>query len=104
MIINLIILFQSELDELNQLKYFLIRNNYSYDMHLINIKLPILKGTYALTWMKIDISYNRMNGYEDSFFIKNILEDNNIIRQAIIILKILLRENDLNEPYSGMDS
>jgi non-canonical poly(A) RNA polymerase PAPD5/7 len=70
-------------------------------MHLINIKLPILKGTHALTGMKIDISYNRMNGYEDSFFIKNILDENNIIQQAIIILKILLRENDLNEPYSG---
>ena len=84
--------------------YFLERNNYSYDIHLINAKVPILKGTHASTGMKIDISYNRMNRYEDSFFIKKILEENNIILQAIIILKILLKENDLNEPYSGMDS
>ena len=70
-------------------------------MQLINAIIPILKGTHASTGVKIDISYNRMNGYEDSFFIKNILDENNIIRQAIIILKILLRENDLNEPYSG---
>ena len=81
--------------------YFLERNNYSYDIHLINAKVPILKGTHASTGMKIDISYNRMNRYEDSFFIKKILEENNIILQAIIILKILLKENDLNEPYSG---
>ena len=52
--------------------YFLERNNYSYDMHLINAEAPILKGTYASTGVKIDISYNRMNGYKDSFFIKNI--------------------------------
>ena len=90
-----------ELDELNQIMYFLERNNYSYDMLLINAKVPIIRGTHASTGVKIDISYNRINGYEDSFFIKNILEENNIIRQAIMILKILLKENDLNEPYSG---
>ena len=87
--------------ELSDLMSFLIRNKYSNDLHLINAKVPILKGTHAITGVKIDISYNRINGYEDSFFIKNILEENNIIRQAIIILKILLKENDLNEPYSG---
>lgn len=90
-----------EFEELNQLRYFLKRNNYSYDIHLINAKVPILKGTHAATGVKIDISYNRMNGYEDSFYIKHILEENIIIRQAVIILKILLKENDLNEPYSG---
>ena len=90
-----------ELEKLNELMYFLEKNEYSYDMRLIDAKVPIIKGTHASTGVKIDISYNRMNGYEDSFFIKNILEENNIIRQAIIILKILLRENDLNEPYSG---
>lgn len=90
-----------EKEELNQLMHYLIRNKYSYDIQLINAKVPILKGTHDLTGVKIDISYNRMNGYEDSFFIKNILEENNILRQAIIILKILLKENYLNEPYSG---
>ena len=39
----------SELDELNELMYFLERNNYSYDMQLINAKVPILKGTHAST-------------------------------------------------------
>ena len=52
-----------EFEELNQLRYFLKRNNYSYDIHLINAKVPILKGTHAATGVKIDISYNRMNGY-----------------------------------------
>jgi non-canonical poly(A) RNA polymerase PAPD5/7 len=90
-----------ELEKLNELMYFLEKNEYSYDMRLIDAKVPIIKGTHSSTGVKIDISYNRMNGYKDSFFIKHILEENNIIRQAIIILKILLRENDLNEPYSG---
>ena len=90
-----------EKEELNQLMHYLIRNKYSYDIQIINAKVPILKGTHNLTGVKIDISYNRMNGYEDSFFIRNILAENNILRQAIIILKILLKENYLNEPYSG---
>ena len=42
-----------------------------------------------------------MNGYEDSLIIKNIIDGNNIIKQAIIILKILLRRYSLNEPYYG---
>ena len=81
--------------------HYLIKNKFSYDIHLINAKVPILKGTHESTGIKVDISYNRKNGYEDSFFIKNILEENNILRQAIIILKILLKENNLNEPYTG---
>ena len=56
-----------ELDELNQIMYFLERNNYSYDMHLINAKVPIIRGTHASTGVKIDISYNKMNGYEIPF-------------------------------------
>ena len=90
-----------EKEELHQLMHYLIRNKYSHDIQIINAKVPILKGTHNLTGIKIDISYNRMNGYEDSIFIKNILEENNILRQAIIFLKILLKENYLNEPYSG---
>ena len=90
-----------EMEELNQLMHYLIKNKFSYDIHLINAKVPILKGTHESTGIKVDISYNRKNGYEDSFFIKNILEENNILRQAIIILKILLKENNLNEPYTG---
>ena len=90
-----------EKEELNQLMHYLIKNKFSYDIHLINAKVPILKGTHETTGIKFDISYNRKNGYEDSFFIKNILEENDILRQAIIILKILLKENDLNEPYTG---
>ena len=91
----------SERYELNRLMYFLIENNYSYDLRLINAKVPILKGTCASNGIKIDISYNRKNGYNDSLDIKNILDRNGIMRQAIIILKILLKQNCLNEPYSG---
>ena len=90
-----------ELYELQNIRYFLIRNGYSNDLQLINARVPILKGTHAFTGVKLDISYNRLNGYEDSIIIKNIIEENNVIKQAIIILKIMLRRYYLNEPFSG---
>jgi len=90
-----------ELYELENIRYFLIRNRYSNDMRLINARVPILKGTHALTGIKVDISFNRLNGYEDSLIIKKIIEENILIKQAIIILKVLLRRYYLNEPFTG---
>ena len=90
-----------ELYELENLRYFLIRNGYSNDIQLINARVPILKGTHSLRGIKVDISFNRLNGYEDSLIIKKIIEENKIIKKAIIILKVLLRRYYLNEPFSG---
>ena len=86
---------------MQNLRYFLIRNGYSHDLQFINARVPIWKGTHAFTGVKLDISFNRLNGYEDSLIIKNIIDENKVIKQAIIILKILLRRYYLNEPYSG---
>ena len=90
-----------ELYELENIRCFLINNRYSNDMRLINARVPILKGTHALTGIKVDISFNRLNGYEDSLIIKKIIEENIVIKQAIIILKVLLRRYYLNEPFTG---
>ena len=91
----------SEIDKLYNLMDYLKKKGYSDDIELINAKVPILKGTHSSTGIKVDISLNRINGYEDSLMIKKILDKNQILRQAIIILKILLKINNLNEPYTG---
>ena len=90
-----------EIGELYNLMKVLKFNGFSDDIELIDAKVPILKGTNSLTGIKFDISFNRLNGFEDSLLIKKIIEKHPIIRRAIIILKILLKINDLNEPYHG---
>ena len=45
-------------------------NGFSDDIELIDAKVPILKGTNSLTGIKFDISFNRLNGFEDSLLIK----------------------------------
>ena len=90
-----------EIGELYNLIKVLKFNGFSDDIELIDAKVPILKGTNSLTGIKFDISFNRLNGFEDSLLIKKIIENHPIIRRAIIILKILLKINDLNEPYHG---
>jgi DNA polymerase sigma len=49
----------------------------------------------------VDISINRQNGTEAVEIIRRILEKYNVLRPTIIILKILLKINQLNEASSG---
>ena len=91
----------NEINELNAIMLFLMKNGFSYNIDLIHARVPIIKGVHYLTDIKFDISYNRINGYEDSLIIRQILDENEIMRKAIIILKIFLKINNLNEPFTG---
>ena len=91
----------NEIGELRNLMKVLKHNRFSRDIEFINAKIPILKGTNSFTGIKFDISFNRLKGYEDSLIIKKIIEEHPIIRKAIIILKILLKINNLNESFHG---
>ena len=74
-----------EIGELYNLMKVLKFNGFSDDIELIDAKVPILKGTNSLTGIKFDISFNRLNGFEDSLLIKKIIEKHPIIRRAMII-------------------
>ena len=39
---------------------------WSYDIEVIDAKVPIIKGVHYLTDIKFDISYNKINVYIDS--------------------------------------
>ena len=94
--------------DLNELIYIMkiLRNDgFSRNIRLIRARVPILKATCSLTGINVDISVNRDNGYKAARIIRNILERYKILKPIIIILKILLKKNNLNEaPTGGMSS
>ena len=77
------------------------KNEFSNNIKLIRARVPILKATCTTTGINVDISVNRHNGYQAADLIRKILSKHKILRPIIIILKILLRINELNEAHTG---
>ena len=79
-----------------------LRNEgFSQNIILIKARVPILKGTCSLTGIHVDISMNRDNGFKAATIIRKILRKYKILKPTIIILKILLKINQLNAASSG---
>ena len=92
---------KKDIDELFYLMKILRKNEFSNNIKLIRARVPILKATCTTTGINVDISVNRHNGYQAADLIRNILSKHKILRPIIIILKILLRINELNEAHTG---
>lgn len=96
--------FTSRSIDINQL-YCLMRvlknENFSNNLKLIKARVPILKGICSLTGVNVDISMNRQSGYQAASLIRKILDKHKILKPTIIILKILLKNNSLNEASTG---
>ena len=90
-----------DINELIYLLKILKREGFSRNIRLIRARVPILKATCSLTGINVDISVNRENGYEAAGIIRNILKRYKILRPTIIILKILLKKNNLNDAHTG---
>ena len=87
-------------------KLFYIMNilqneGFTQDIEFINARIPILRGTCINTGINFDISFNKRSGLKSADLIRNIVDKNKIIKEAIIFIKILLKENNLNETYTG---
>ena len=90
--------------DLNELIYIMkiLRNEgFSRNIRLIRARVPIIKATCSLTGINVDISVNRDNGYKAAKIIRNILEKYKVLKPTIIILKILLKKNNLNDAHTG---
>ena len=90
--------------DLNELIYIMkiLRNDgFSRNIRLIRARVPILKATCSLTGINVDISVNRDNGYKAARIIRNILDKCKVLKPTIIILKILLKKNNLNDAHTG---
>ena len=90
-----------DIDELFFLMKILKNNEFSNNIRLIRARVPILKATCTTTGISVDISVNRHNGYQAADLIKKIISRHQILKPIIIILKMLLKKNNLNEAHSG---
>lgn len=90
-----------DIDELFYLMKILRTNDFSNNIRLIRARVPILKATCTKTGISVDISVNRHNGYQAADLIKRIIFRHKILKPMIIIIKILLKINNLNESHTG---
>ena len=80
----------------------LVNEGFSQDIEFINANCPILRGTCINTGINFDISFNkRTSGLKAIELVRNVVDNNTIIKQAVIFIKILLKIKNLNETYSG---
>ena len=93
---------KKELEDLKTIKSILEKNEFSTNIDFIDkARVPILSGTCKKTGIKFDISVNREGGYEAAEKIKDILDKYPFIKQLMIILKIMIKQNNMNNPRKG---
>ena len=90
-----------DIKELYYLMNILRMEGFSRNIRLIRARVPILKATCSITGINVDISVNRQNGFKDASLIRKILEKYQVLKPTIIILKVLLKKNKLNEAHTG---
>ena len=91
----------NDFDMLHMIKNYLYKKHFSYKMRLIKAKVPIIKATCQRTGINLDISVNRLNGCAAAFIINNKLREIPVLHPIILLLKMVLRKAELNEPHTG---
>ena len=90
-----------EIEILKYLRTILLKEKFSINLMLIKAKVPIIRCTCKITGINIDISINRRDGYNASKIIRSVLEDQPLIKNIIIILKMILKSHELNDAHLG---
>jgi DNA polymerase sigma len=93
--------YSGDMFKLFYIMNILQKEGFSKDIEYIDAKVPILRGICSSTGVSIDICFNKKSGFKASEIIRNIIDQNIIIKQAVIFFKILLIKNNLNETYTG---
>ena len=82
----------------------ILNKDFEIQEKITNANTPVIKAKEIRTGLKLDISVNNRNGVENSMIIMNEIKDKKL-RNIIIILKILLKINNLGETtLGGMNS
>ncbi|XP_070574388.1 terminal nucleotidyltransferase 4B-like [Ptychodera flava] len=63
--------------------------------------VPIVKLTDRRTEVKVDISFNMVNGVKSAQLIKTFMKEHPILSYLVLVLKQYLLERDLNEVFTG---
>ena len=82
----------------------ILKHDFTIDEIITNSIVPIIKAHSEKTKIKLDISVDNSNGIENSMIIMNAIK-NKKLRNIMIILKILLKINNLEKTtLGGMNS
>ena len=93
--------FLTDLDQLILIKKLLYNEKFGYNIILIKARVPIVKVTCKKNGINCDISVNRINGCLAAEIIKKKLNEFNILKPIIILLKVILRKYELNDAHNG---
>lgn len=63
--------------------------------------MPIIKVTETRTDLRLDISFNMVNGVKSAALIKEYLNEYPCLRYLAMVLKQFLLQRDLNEVWTG---
>ena len=92
---------ENDIKEMYNLMNFLKKEEFSKNIRLAKARVPVLRAECSETGINVDISINKENGLQAIEVVKKVLEKYKILRPCILILKILLKKFNLNEPQSG---
>ena len=90
-----------DLKEMYNLMNFLKKEEFSNNVRLVKARVPVQRATCSSTGINVDISINRENGNQAVEAVQAVLAKYKILRPSIIILKLLLKKFNLNDPHSG---
>ena len=90
----------SDIDMLKEISRWLKRKQFGYNIQIIRARVPIIK-VVCKTGINVDISVNRHNGWEAAQIIKKKMDDIPVLKPIIMFLKMLLRNEHLNEAHLG---
>ena len=93
--------YSGDMFKLFYIMNILQKEGFSQDIEFIDAKVPILRGVCSSTGVSLDICFNKKTGFKAAEIIRKIIDQNKLIKQAVIFLKILLKINNLNETYTG---
>lgn len=72
-----------------------------YSQALPWAKVPIVKYVDLATNICVDVSFNTINGLENSQIVKNLLQEYEVLEYLVLFLKYFLSGLQLNETYTG---
>ena len=86
---------------LNLIKNLLIDKKFGYNLKIIRARVPIIKCVCIKTGIHVDINVNRMNGIKTGEIINKKINGNEIVKNNVILIKMILKIIGFNECREG---
>lgn len=87
--------------KLKEIYNFLSEDFFSFCNIYFTSRIQVIKGICKETGIEINISLDKICGLDAINIIKPILDSNQKIKEAVILIKTLLKNNELNKPVFG---